>query len=69
MLIVFWIWSYYKLKEYGIEQEKIRLALKNIYEGKTDIRLNENELNGVLKEMAIYINDIAGGFSNAISEV
>lgn len=68
VLIVFWIWSYYKLKEYGIEQEKIRLALKNIYEGKTDIRLNENELNGVLKEMAIYINDIAGGFSNAISE-
>ena len=68
VLIVFWIWSYYKLKEYGIEQEKIRLALKNIYEGKTDIRLNENELNGVLKEMAIYINDIAGGLSNAISE-
>lgn len=68
VLIAFWIWSYYKLKKYGIEQEKIRLALKHIYEGKTDIRLNENELNGVLKEMAIYINDIAGGFSNAISE-
>ncbi len=68
VLIAFWVWAYYKLKRYGIEREKIRLALKHIYEGKTDIKLNENELNGVLKEMAIYINDIAGGFSNAISE-
>ena len=68
VLIAFWVWAYYKIKRYGIEREKIRLALKHIYEGKTDIKLNENELNGVLKEMAIYINDIAGGFSNAISE-
>lgn len=55
-------------KKHMVEQEKIRDALKNIYEGKTDIELNENELKGVLKEMAIYIKDIAGGFSNAIEE-
>ncbi len=30
--------------------------------------LNESELEGGLKEMAVYINDIAGGFSNAIEE-
>lgn len=68
LLGIFWVWSYYQLKKYVIEQDKIKEALKNIYEGKTDIRLNEEELIGVLKEMAIYINDIAGGFSNAIQE-
>ena len=50
------------------QQEKIKKALKNIYEGKTDVKLNEEELQGTLKEMAVYVNDIAGGFSNAIEE-
>ncbi|MCI8443872.1 MAG: HAMP domain-containing histidine kinase [Clostridia bacterium] len=68
LLGAFWIGSYYQIKKYGIEQDKIKNALKNIYEGKTDIRLNEEELTGVLKEMAIYVNDIAGGFRNAIQE-
>lgn len=68
LLIGFWIWSYYKLKKYIIDQEKIKNALKDIYEGKNDVKLEEGELKGVLKEMAIYVNDIASGFSNAISE-
>ena len=68
LLIAFWVWAYYKLKEYIIKQEKIKNALKSIYEGKTDIKLEPGELKGVLKEMAIYVNDIAGGFSNAIQE-
>ena len=68
LLIAFWVWVYYKLKEYIIKQEKIKNALKSIYEGKTDIKLEPGELKGVLKEMAIYVNDIAGGFSNAIQE-
>ena len=68
LLIGFWIWSYYRLKKYILAQEKIKNALKDIYEGKNDIKLNENELTGVLKEMSIYVNDIASGFSNAISE-
>lgn len=68
LLIAFWIWIYYKIKKYILEQEKIRYTLKNIYEGKTDIKLEPGELQGVLKEMAIYVNDIAGGFSNAIQE-
>lgn len=68
LLGAFWIWSYYQMKKYVIEQDHIKNALKNIYEGKTDIRLNDEELTGVLKEMAIYVNDIAGGFSNAIQE-
>ena len=32
------------------------------------MHLNESELRGALKEMAIYVNDIASGFSNAINE-
>lgn len=68
LLIGFWIWSYYKLKKYIISQEKIKNALKDIYEGKTDVKLYEEELTGVLKEMAVYVNDIASGFSNAIEK-
>lgn len=48
--------------------DNIKEALKSIYEGKTEQRLNADELNGVFKELSIYINDIAGGFSNAIEE-
>ncbi len=69
LLIGFWIWAYYQIKKYILEQEKIKNALKDIYEGKSnDVHLNESELRGALKEMAIYVNDIASGFSNAINE-
>ena len=68
LLIGFWVWSYYKLKKYIIGQDKIKNALKDIYEGKNDVRLNEEELTGVLKEMSVYVNDISSGFSNAIQE-
>lgn len=68
MLIAFWFAAFgmmfLKLKEF----EKIRNALKSIYEGNTKISLNPNELKGVLKELAIYIDDIAGGLSNALNE-
>ncbi len=53
-----------KLREF----EKIREALKSIYEGNTNIQLNPNEQKGVLKELSIYIQDIAGGLSNAVNE-
>lgn len=68
LIIIFWIWTYYKIKKYIVEQEKIRQALQNIYEGKTEIQLDEKELKGTLKEMSIYIKDIANGFSNAIEQ-
>ncbi len=68
VLIIFWCWVFYKLRKQGREQEEIKDALKEIYQGKTDIHLDDSELQGILKEMAIYINDIAGGFSNAIEQ-
>lgn len=68
ILLVFWIWTFYRLRKYNRQQDEIKEALEQIYQGKTDIYLNGQELEGVLKEMAVYINDIAGGFSNAIEE-
>lgn len=68
LCIGFWIWCYWKILKKIEEFQKINKAIKSIYEGNTDINLKEEELTGVLKELAIYINDIAGGFSNAIQE-
>ena len=68
ILIAFWIWAYYKLLQYNKKLQKINEALRNIYEGNPNIKLNEEELEGTLKIMAKYINDIAGGFTNAIEQ-
>ena len=68
LLLALWFWTLYKLLEYNKKMNKIQTALQDIYEGKSDVHLNEEELTGVLKSMAKYINDIAGGFSNAIEQ-
>ena len=68
VLIGFWIWVYYKIKQYIKNQEQIKNALSDIYNGKKEVYIDDSELNGTLKEMAIYVNDISGGFSNAIEE-
>ena len=68
ILIAFWVWTYYKLLQYNKKLQKINEALRNIYEGKPNVKLNEEELEGTLKIMAKYINDIAGGFTNAIEQ-
>lgn len=68
LLIVFWIWAYYKIRKYVRQEEEIKKALEAIYHGETNIYIDEKELEGVLKQMAIYVNDIAGGLSNAIEE-
>ncbi len=67
-LLLFWLWTFYKIRQYIRKQEEIKEALEKIYQGDNNVYLNDEELEGVLKEMAIYINDIAGGFSNAIEE-
>lgn len=68
LLILFWIWSYYKIRDYQNKEQIIEKALKDIYEGKTDIHLDDSEMKDTLKHMAIYVNDIAGGFSNAVEQ-
>lgn len=67
-LLLFWLWTFYKIKQYIRHQDEIKEALEKIYQGNNEVYIDDNELEGVLKEMAIYINDIAGGFSNAIEE-
>ena len=66
--IVFWIWCYYKIMKEIDKFKQIHDATEKIYKGDTNIKLDESLYTGVLKELAIYINDIAGGFSNAIKE-
>ncbi len=61
--LCFW-YLFKKQKQFA----NIQNALKNIYEGNTNITLNKNEMEGVLKQLAIYVEDIAGGLSNAVSE-
>ena len=66
--IVFWIWCYYKIMKEVDKFKQIHDATEKIYKGDTSIKLDESLYTGVLKELAIYINDIDGGFSNAIQE-
>ena len=66
--IVFWIWCYYKIMKEVDKFKQIHDATEKIYKGDTNIKLDESLYTGVLKELAVYINDIAGGFSNAIKE-
>lgn len=66
--IVFWLWCYYRIMKEVDKFKQIHDATERIYKGDTNIKLDESMYAGVLKEFAIYLNDIAGGFSNAIKE-
>lgn len=67
-LIGFWIWCFSKLMKKINEFKQIKKVVKEIYEGNSEVTLDENELTGELKELAGYINDISGGFANAIEK-
>ena len=47
---------------------KIKNAIFEIYNGNTDIKLNEIEVCKEMQDTAKQINDIAGGLSNALEE-
>ena len=66
--IVFWVWCYYKIMQEVDKFKQIHDATERIYKGDTNIQIDESMYTGILKEFAIYLNDIAGGFSNAIQE-
>ena len=68
LLLVFWVFVYILMQKYIEKVDKINQALKEIYEGNPNVHLEKEELTGVLKQMAEYINDIAGGFTNAIEQ-
>ncbi len=66
--IVFWIWCYYKIMKEVNKFKEIHDATEKIYKGDTNIKINESLYTGLLKELVMYINDIAGGFTNAVNE-
>lgn len=68
LLIAFWIFIFYEILQYNKRLQQIQKALQDIYEGNPDIHLEEEVLKGTLRKMARYINDIAGGFHNAIEQ-
>lgn len=68
LAIGLWIYIFILLLRKVNSFYKIKDAVHNIYEGKNDIKLDESDFNGDLVELASDVNDIAGGFSNAISE-
>lgn len=67
-LFAFDTFAFYIITKKVIQFDKIKKTIAEIYNGNTNIKLNENEMKGVLKTLAIQINDIAGGLSNAIKE-
>lgn len=64
MCVLIFKYTFTRLKQFF----KIKDIVKELYEGNTQIRLQEEEYEGVLKELSIYVNDIAGGFTNAIEK-
>lgn len=68
LLLVWGIWVFMKITDRLKQLKKIRDMINHIYDGKTDFLLNEEEFKGNLRNVAKYLNDIAGGFSNAIEE-
>ena len=68
ILLVIYIVIFKISFSYAKQIINIKQVAKEIYEGNTDIRLKEDEYKGVLKELCTYINDIAGGFTNAIEK-
>ena len=67
MLAFLWL-VYYKMLTYTKKTVEIKNALQEIYEGKNEVYINPQEYEGILKEMVKYIDDIAGGFNNAIEQ-
>ena len=68
LLLLFWGYILYYMIHEVNNFRKIKNSIKDIYDGKKDIKLDSNEFKGDLKDLSIYVNDIAGGFSNAIEE-
>ena len=68
LLILVNIYAYKIISDRIKSYNKIKLAINDLYSGKTDIQLNENDYSKEDKTTSKEINDIAGGLSNAINE-
>ncbi len=68
LLIAFWGYILYKIFKKIDEFKLVKNTTKQIYNGDFEQKIDETLVKGELKELSTYINDIAGGFSNAIQE-
>lgn len=68
LLIAIWTYAFIKIHQWLVKYTEIKNAIKQIYMGNTEVHLDENRYKGSLHDMAIQVNDIAGGLSNAIQE-
>lgn len=68
LLLALYAFCFISILKRTVWHEKIHGAIREIYKGNSNVRLHEEEYKGELKEVAVQINDIAGGLSNAIEE-
>lgn len=68
ILIAIWVYVFAKMHQWLVRYIEIKNAINEIYIGNTEVHLDEKRYKGSLNSMAIQVNDIAGGLSNAIQE-
>lgn len=68
LFVAFWIFAINRAIKYTNKIYTIREKIQSIYNGNVQKQLNEDEFEGELKQVAIELNDISGGLSNAIEE-
>ena len=68
ILIAIWVYAFAKMHQWLVRYIEIKNAINEIYMGNTEVHLDEKRYKGSINSMAIQVNDIAGGLSNAIQE-
>ena len=68
LTVILYIATYSYLSKRIKSYSKINETIHELYNGNTEIKLEENELVKEMQETGKEINDIAGGLSNAIEE-
>lgn len=68
LLLAFWYYAFKKILDYNLQIDKIREQIKNMYNGNKCEKLDEKAFTKDLKQVAIELNDISGGLTNAIDE-
>ena len=68
LLLAFWYYVFKKILNYNLQIDKIREQIKKMYNGNNGEKLDEEVFTKELKQVAIELNDISGGLTNAIDE-
>ena len=68
LLLIFWGLALYAILNYTKQLNTIKQILKNIYEGKENKKIDTENLEKNLKEMAEYINSLSTGLTKAVEE-